>query len=64
VPFGPCPKHGCFEIVGGIGLVARRGCKGMRYFVMRYSDEMSCFLAVMRFHCEIVCVLLHNFRTR
>jgi hypothetical protein len=28
MPCGPCPKHGCFPIVGGLGLVARRWCKG------------------------------------
>ncbi len=33
-------------------------------FLMRYPDEMSCFLAVMSCPCEIVCFLLHIFRTR
>ncbi len=27
MPFGPCPKHGCFKVVGGSGLVAKRSCK-------------------------------------
>ena len=31
---------------------------------MRYPHEISCFLAVMRCPCEILCFLLHNFRTR
>ncbi len=29
MPFVPCPKHGCFKLVGGLGLVARRCCKGI-----------------------------------
>jgi hypothetical protein len=29
MPFDPCLKHGCFKIVGGWGLVARRSCNRM-----------------------------------
>ena len=29
MPCGPCPKHGCFQIVVGLGYVARRWCKGI-----------------------------------
>jgi hypothetical protein len=29
MPCGSCPKHGCFKIVRGLGLVARRSCKGI-----------------------------------
>ncbi len=33
-------------------------------FAAYFSDEISCFLAVMRCPCELVCFLLHTFRTR
>ncbi len=29
MPFGPCPRHSCFKIVEGLGMAARRRCKGM-----------------------------------
>ena len=41
MPFGPCPKHGCFQIVGGLGLVAKRWEGGEVMENMLRRDESS-----------------------